>query len=89
MILSLYTNYGKRRKKVAIKMQYYFNQFAANYDCSAYGIGSYNSASCTTSTDNGGLLPTGENMAIGLGGGALLVVVAVVLLIKTLRKKRA
>ena len=69
-------------------MHYYSNQFAANYDCNAYGAGNYDAATCTTSSDSGGLLPTGDNMAVGLVGGILLIVIAVVLFITTRRSKK-
>lgn len=66
----------------------FYNQFAAEYNCAAYGAGAYNSEqSCATITNGGTLADTGTNMTIGLTGGILLVVVSIALLVATRRKK--
>lgn len=74
--------------------------FAANYDCNAYGAGSYNNAECaTTSTGDGGspaenpsggLADTGYNIIIPVALGLALIIAGAILLVKKLlRKKRA
>ena len=68
-------------------MQQNWKQLAASYDCTAYGSGNYNNTSCTTATDSG-LVPTGENITVGLIGGLLLVAIAVVMLIRLRRSKK-
>ncbi len=67
----------------------FYKQFAAEYNCAAYGAGAYNSEqSCATLTNSGSALAdTGTNVTIGLTGGILLVAVSVALLIATRRKK--
>ena len=66
----------------------FLTRFGATYSCGSYGAGAYNeSATCGSSTTTGGLAGTGENIAVGLGGGVLLIVVAVVIFIRMHRKK--
>ncbi len=68
-------------------MDIFYKQFAADYNCAAYGAGSYNSnESCQTLTDGGSLADTGTNVAVGISGGVLLIAVAVVILVKSRRK---
>ncbi len=66
----------------------FYKNFAADYNCAAYGAGSYNSnQSCESLTNSGALADTGTNVVVGLTGGVLLIVVAAVLLFTTRRKK--
>jgi len=68
-------------------MSIFYKQFAAEYNCAAYGTGTFNSnESCQTLTNGGSLADTGTNVAIGISGGVLLIAVAVAILIKTRRK---
>lgn len=61
-----------------------YKQFAATYDCGAYGAGTYDSdQTCTTSTESGNLAGTGTDVVIGIAGGALLIIIAVVVIIRT------
>lgn len=74
-------------------MNIFYKQFAADYNCAAYGAGDYNSnESCETLTNgntNGGLADTGTNVIVGVTGGVLLIAVAAVLLFTGRRKKNA
>lgn len=54
----------------------------ADYDCSAYGAGTYNSQQACTSTNSGALPSTGTNMIIGVGVGIVLIVIALIILFK-------
>lgn len=79
-------------------MQYTINtsigplvQFAASYDCNAYGRGTYNNSDCTTTTDpnappqDGGLLPdTGWNIIIPVTLALALILAASILFAKKL-----
>ena len=66
----------------------FYKNFAADYNCAAYGAGDYNSnQSCESLTNSGALADTGTNMTIGLTGGVLLIAVATVILFTTRRKK--
>jgi len=58
--------------------------FAATYDCSTYGNGSYNSVQdCGTVTDTtSGLANTGMDIYLGVGAGIILIAVAIVLLMR-------
>ncbi len=68
-------------------MNVFYKQFAAEYNCAAYGSGSYNSnENCQTTTDGGALADTGTSVAVGITGGVLLIAVAVVILVKSRRK---
>ena len=69
----------------------FYKNFAADYNCAAYGAGAYDSnQSCATITGSGSLADTGTNVTIGITGGILLVVVAIAMLVATRRKaKRA
>ena len=68
-------------------MYTFYTNFAADYNCAAYGAGSYNSnESCQTLTNGGSLADTGTNVTIGITGGVLLIAVAVVILVKSRRK---
>ncbi len=70
----------------------FYKNFAADYNCAAYGAGDYNSSeSCAslTGTSGGTLADTGTNIVVGITGGVLLIAVAAVLLITTRRKKNA
>ena len=69
-------------------MQSYWTQFAANYDCSAYGVGDYNSDACATTGTSGSLSDTGTAVLPALIGGVLLVAVAVAILIRLVIKKK-
>ncbi|MGB4761744.1 MAG: hypothetical protein WBP12_00105 [Candidatus Saccharimonas sp.] len=66
----------------------YWTQFAANYDCNAYGTGDYNNDICATTSTNGGLSNTGEAFIPALAGGILLIVIAAAVLFRMLYKKR-
>lgn len=68
-------------------MVFYLKQFAADYDCSAYGSGDYNNSTCTTG-NGGGLSDTGTNVLPALGGGVLLVVIAVAIIVRMVIKKK-
>jgi hypothetical protein len=78
-------------------MQYTINttisplvQFAASYDCNAYGRGTYNNAECNTTADpntpsDGGLLPdTGWNIIIPVAFALALILAASILFAKKL-----
>ena len=68
----------------------FYTHFAADYNCAAYGAGSYNSnESCQTLTEGGALADTGTNIVIGVTGGVLLIAIAAVILFTTRRKKNA
>lgn len=68
-------------------MDFYFKQFAADYDCTAYGSGDYNNSTCATGT-SGGLSDTGTNTIPVLVGGVLLVAVAIAILVRLVIKKK-
>jgi hypothetical protein len=65
-------------------------QFAASYDCNAYGRGTYNNAECSTTTDpnapqEGGLLPdTGWNIIIPVAFALALILATSILFAKKL-----
>ena len=68
-------------------MNAFYKNFAAEYNCAAYGAGSYNSnEACETTTDGGALADTGMNVAVGITGGVLLVAVGLASLILLRRK---
>ena len=70
-------------------MNAFYKNFAAEYNCAAYGAGSYNSnEACETTTDGGALADTGTNVAVGITGGVLLIAVAAVILITSRRKAK-
>ena len=77
-------------------MEYYtfYSNFAAantNYDCNAYGAGSYNQENCvvsSTEADGGRLPDTGAPVVASAIGGVLLITVGAVLLIKMRRDKK-
>ena len=62
--------------------------FAANYDCSAYGAGDYNSDACATTGTDAGLSDTGVAVLPALAGGVLLVAIAAAVLFRLVYKKR-
>ena len=65
----------------------FYKQFAADYNCAAYGAGNYNSnESCQTLTNGGSLADTGTNVAIGVTGGVLLIAVGLASFILLRRK---
>lgn len=66
----------------------YWIQFAASYDCNAYGVGGYNDDTCATTGTDAGLSNTGEAAIPALVGGVLLVVVAAAVLFRLVYKKR-
>lgn len=55
---------------------------ATDYDCNAYGAGTYNSQQTCTTTNSGALPSTGTNVMIGVGVGVVLIVIALVVLFK-------
>jgi len=55
---------------------------AADYDCNAYGAGTYNSQQTCTTTDSGALPSTGTDVMIGVGVGVVLIVIALFILFK-------
>lgn len=67
------------------------SQFAAEYDCGAYGVDAYNSAkSCaeiTGSSADGGLAFTGADVMLPLGLGIVLIVSSIVMIVR--RKRRS
>ncbi len=66
----------------------FYTNFAADYNCAAYGAGSYNSnQSCESLTNSGALADTGTSVVVGVTGGVLLVAIAAVMLF-TLRHKK-
>lgn len=72
-----------------------FVNFAATYNCGAYGTGTYNESSCKTTTgttggttSDGGLADTGMSVYLPLAGGIILIAIAAILLVRTLRRKR-
>jgi LPXTG-motif cell wall-anchored protein len=74
------------------------HSFAAGYDCSAYGAGTYNQGqvcgASTTSgsssgTAGGGLVNTGVHVVLPLLIGAALIVTAIVLFVKKPKKQAA
>ena len=68
-------------------MNAFYKNFAAEYNCAAYGAGSYNSnEACETTTDGGALADTGTN--VGITGGVLLMAIAAVILITSRRKAK-
>ena len=68
----------------------FYKNFAADYNCAAYGAGDYNTnQSCESLTNSGALADTGTNVVVGVTGGVLLIAVAAVLLFTTRRKKNA
>ena len=68
-------------------MYTFYTNFAADYNCAAYGAGSYNSnQSCESLTNSGTLADTGTNVIVGVTGGVLLIAVAAVILFTTRRK---
>jgi hypothetical protein len=82
-----------------VKMQYTITSkitltnFAANYDCNAYGAGTYNNTDCVTGANGGsvpgGLADTGYNIIIPAALGLALILAASILLIKrAARRKR-
>jgi len=78
-------------------MKYYtlhLNNFAANFNCNAYGAGNYNSGQdCTTTTGSsstnsaGGLVNTGVHVVLPILLGVALIVAAVVLFIRKPKKQ--
>lgn len=71
-------------------MYTFYTNFAADYNCAAYGAGSYNSnQSCESLANSGALADTGTSVVIGVTGGVLLIAVAAVILFTTRRKKNA
>lgn len=65
------------------------NQFAATYNCNAYGSGTYNEAGeCVTTDGSGNLVNTGTEVYAYAGAGLALVVVGVVLFVKLFKKKK-
>jgi hypothetical protein len=69
-------------------------QFAASYDCNAYGRGTYNNAECSTAVDpntppqDGGLLPdTGWNIIIPVTFALALILAALILFTKKLIRR--
>ncbi|MGB4957548.1 MAG: transmembrane domain-containing protein [Candidatus Saccharimonas sp.] len=65
----------------------FYKQFAAEYNCAAYGAGNYNSnESCQTLTNGGSLADTGTNVAIGVTGGVLLIAIGLASFILLRRK---
>ncbi len=75
-------------RKVEINMQSHWTLFAANYDCSAYGAGDYNSDTCATTGTDGNLSNTGTAVLPALVGGVLLVAVAIAILVRLIIKKK-
>jgi hypothetical protein len=68
-------------------MVFYLKQFAADYDCNAYGSGDYNNSTCATSS-GGGLSDTGTNVMPALVGGVLLVTIALAIIVRMIVKKK-
>lgn len=65
----------------------FYKQFAADYNCAAYGAGNYNSSeSCQTLTSGGSLADTGTNVALGVTGGVLLIAIGLASFILLRRK---
>ena len=65
----------------------FYKQFAADYNCAAYGAGNYNSnESCQTLTNSGNLADTGTNVAVGVTGGVLLIAIGLASFILLRRK---
>lgn len=57
------------------------------YNCGAYGAGTYDGA-CTTGSNSGGsLADTGYNILLPLALGLALVVAAAILIVKRLRRR--
>ena len=67
-------------------MYTFYTKFAAEYNCGAYGAGTYDSQQ-VCGTDSGSLANTGTNVVVGITGGVLLIAVAIVILFTTRRKK--
>lgn len=67
-------------------------QYAASYDCNAYGSESYDSAQCSTQTSepsgliDSALAYTGSSAFLGVCVALLIIAVSVALFMKHLRK---
>jgi len=66
--------------------------FAADYDCNAYGQGTYNNNACATQTADsgaptGGLADTGYDIIIPIALGLALIIAGGILLVKKLRRR--
>lgn len=72
------------------KMSTPLTHFAADFDCNAYGSGTYDNSTCATAEPVGapdtGVMGVIQNPF--MIGGVLLVIVAVVLAIRTLRRPK-
>jgi len=78
-------------------MKYYtlhLNNFAANFNCNAYGAGNYNSGqNCTTTTGStgttsaGGLVNTGVHVVLPILLGVALITAAVILFLRKPKKQ--
>lgn len=66
--------------------------FAANYDCNAYGAGTYNNDTCSTASATGsntGILPdTGYNIIIPVAFALALIIAAAILFFKKAMRRR-
>jgi len=70
--------------------------FAADYDCNAYGQGTYNNNACATQTTDGGttapsggLADTGYDVIIPIALGLALIIAGGILLAKRLKRRVA
>lgn len=83
-----------------VKMQYTttnkfntFTIFAADYDCNAYGAGTYNNTDCVTGTPGtsnpgGSLSDTGYNIILPVALALALILAAIILLVKRMRRHK-
>lgn len=70
-----------------MKYLYSLKNFAAEYNCGAYGEGDYNSSVTCETLTGGSLSDTGVNVYVGVVGGLVIMAVAVFLIFRKAKKK--